>query len=166
MKAKYTVLQKFLHLTFHINILLKGFYASIEFAAGFVLFFMSPRYIVDSITYFTQNILYKNPESIIALYIESVTQDFTMVTQHFIALYFIFHGGVKLCVVIGILLKKMWAYPSAIFVFSMFFVYLTVRYAYTHSLFLLVLALFEMLVVLLTWNEYIRIKKELKVSVR
>jgi len=159
MKAKYTALQKFLHLTFHISILLKGFYASIEFAAGIVLFFLSPTYIIDSITYFTQNILYKNPENLLALYIDSVTQDFTLATQHFIALYFILHGGIKICIVCGVLLKKLWAYPLAIFIFSMFFVYLVIRYFYLYSPFLLVLAVFEMLVVLLTWNEYVQLKK-------
>ena len=160
MEIKRNLFQTFLHLTFHISILLKGFYASIETATGIALFFVAPTFITDSIILFTQNILYKNPDNIFALYIHSAIQDFTSTTQHLIALYFIIHGGVKLCVVIGILLKKLWAYPAAIMIFSIFFLYLITRYFSVHAPFLLILALFEVIVVLLTWNEYVTVKKD------
>ena len=51
-------------------------------------------------------------------------------------------------------MNKLWAYPLAIVIFSAFSVYQIYRYTHTHAFALLVLTVFDVIIVYLTWEEY------------
>jgi uncharacterized membrane protein len=55
-------------------------------------------------------------------------------------------------------MNELWAYPLAIGVFSAFSVYQVYRFTHTHSITLLLLTVFDLLIVYLTWEEY-RVEK-------
>lgn len=77
-----------------------------------------------------------------------------MQAQHFYAWYLLSHGVVKLGLVAGLLLRKLWAYPTTIVVLGLFIFYQIFRYAQTHGTGLLLLTVLDILVVGLTFHEY------------
>jgi uncharacterized membrane protein len=77
--------------------------------------------------------------------------------QVFGGLYLLSHGVVKLFLIIGLWRNKLWAYPAAISVFALFILYQLVRFARTHSVWLLVLTVLDIIVIWLIWHEYRRV---------
>ena len=74
--------------------------------------------------------------------------------QQFAAFYLLSHGVVKTWLIVGLLREKLWYYPVAIVVFVGFVVYQVFRFQVTHSSWLLVLTVVDIVVIWLTWHEY------------
>ncbi len=56
--------------------------------------------------------------------------------------------------------KKLWGYPLAIAIFSSFIAYQLYRYTITHSPWLILISLLDVIIILLAINEYHFVKKE------
>jgi uncharacterized membrane protein len=151
--------EKKIHLVFEVTLLLKGLNAITEILGGVAVFFISKAYIVSTVLYFTQEELSEDPKDVIAHYIMSTSNNFSITTQHFVALYLVSHGIIKLFLVIGLLRKKLFVYPLSIVVFGMFIVYQLYRYSYTFSVWLLLLTVFDIVIIWLTAHEYRYLKK-------
>jgi uncharacterized membrane protein len=76
----------------------------------------------------------------------------------FAAVYLVWHGVVKVGLVIALLQKRFWAYPAALVAFGLFLVYQLSRYAQTRSAWLLVLSVVDVFVIVITWLEYKRLR--------
>ena len=74
--------------------------------------------------------------------------------QLFGGLYLLTHGVVKVILVWGLLREKMWAFPAAIVVLSLFSVYQIIKFIETWSLGMLLLTIFDLIVVALVVREY------------
>src|SRR5262249_34870214 len=72
----------------------------------------------------------------------------------FAAMYLLTHGLAKVVIVIALWMNRLWAYPVAIFVFAAFTLYQLFRVAHTHSVGLILLTIFDIAIVYLTWMEY------------
>lgn len=70
----------------------------------------------------------------------------------------------KLALVAGLLLRKLWAYPSTIVVLGLFILYQLYRYTQTGGVGLLLLTLLDGVVVALTWHEYKLMRRHLPVD--
>jgi uncharacterized membrane protein len=81
-----------------------------------------------------------------------------MGTQHFYALYLLAHGGLKLTMVYMLWRRVLWAYPAAMVVLSGFVVYQTFESFHAGSPFLLLLALFDLVMIGLVWQEWRALK--------
>lgn len=148
-----------IHLTFEIGLLLKGFHAILEILGGALVFLTSRTYLINKILSFTQEELREDPKDLIAHYLINTSNNFSIDSQHFIALYLLVHGLIKLCLVIGLMREKLWAYPTSIVVFSLFIVYQLYRYTNTHSIWLLLFTVFDVALIWLTLHEYRYMKK-------
>ena len=73
-------------------------------------------------------------------------------------------GRVKSGLVTGLLMRKLWAYPTTIVVLGLFIVYQLYRYTQTHGLGLLLLTALDVVVVGLTWHEYGLMRRHLPVD--
>ncbi|TMV55178.1 DUF2127 domain-containing protein, partial [Thioclava sp. BHET1] len=73
---------------------------------------------------------------------------------HFWGIYLLIHGIVKLCVVAGLALEILWAYPASILVLIAFILYQLERFTHTHSIVLIALTAFDLVVIWLAWHEY------------
>ncbi|HUN96063.1 MAG TPA: DUF2127 domain-containing protein, partial [Bradyrhizobium sp.] len=73
---------------------------------------------------------------------------------HFASWYLLSHGGVKLCLVLALLWNKLWAYPLMIVMLAAFIGYQMYRYTLTHSLVMIGLTVFDLIVIVLTVIEY------------
>jgi uncharacterized membrane protein len=149
-----------IHTAFEIGIILKGLHAVIEIGGGIIIFFITKAYITSTVLSITQDELTKEPDDAFAHYLINWSNNFSVVSQHFIAFYLLSHGIIKLFLVVALRKEKVWAYPTAIVIFSSFIVYQLYRFYYTASLWLLVLTALDAIVIWLTAHEYRYMKKQ------
>lgn len=147
-----------LHEAFEIGIILKGIHALLEIIGGIGAFFVKPTLLVSYVLAFTQDELSEDPKDILSNYLIHASHNLSISSSHFVALYLFSHGVIKLTLVIGLLKKKAWAYPASIIVFLLFIIYQLYRYTVTHSIWLIVFTVFDVIVIGLTLHEWRRIK--------
>lgn len=107
-------------LLFRVSVLLKGLDGALEIAGGIALWAVSPEWIVRVVGWLTQDEIAEDPHDPVANYLRHATHHFTLGTEHFMAIYLLGHGTVKLFVVGSLLRNKRWAYPVALVVFGGF----------------------------------------------
>jgi uncharacterized membrane protein len=147
-----------IHVLFNLGVIGKGIDGVLEIVGGVLLFFVSPDSIHSLIQVLTQHELSQDPRDQIANYLLNSTHHLTKGVMIFAAAYLLWHGAVKVGLVVALLLKRRWAYPAAIVAFSLFLVYQLYRYTHTHSPALLALSIVDVFVIILTWIEYERLK--------
>ncbi|MCZ3375300.1 DUF2127 domain-containing protein [Rhizobium sp. AG207R] len=143
-----------IHQLFEISVLLKGTHALIECLGGLVLALVSTESILRLANRITQPELLNDPHDFIATHLLTWAQDFSVGTKNFYAYYLLSHGLVKVLLVIGLLRGKMWAYPASLAALGLFIVYQLYRFTDTHGIGLIVLTIFDLVVMVLIWQEY------------
>jgi uncharacterized membrane protein len=153
-----------IHQLFEVSVLLKGAHALIECVGGVVLAFVSTARIVALVQHLTQDELVEEPHDFVASHLLAWAQHFSVQTQHFYAFYLLSHGLVKIALVAGLLARRLWAYPASLVVLTGFMGYQLYRYTLTHSIGLVVLTAFDLLVMWLVWHEYKLLRRHLPVE--
>jgi uncharacterized membrane protein len=153
-----------IHQLFEVSVLLKGAHAAAECLGGLALAFTSNQWIRDFVAQATQTELTEDKKDFVANHVAAWAQGFSIESQHFYAWYLLSHGLVKLALVAGLLLRKLWAYPTTIVVLGLFIAYQLYRYSETHGSGLLFLTALDVIVVGLTWHEYYLMRRHLPVD--
>lgn len=153
-----------IHQLFEISVLLKGAHAALESIGGLALALTNNQSIRHLAAQATQSELAEDKRDFVANHLLSWAQGFSIETQHFYAWYLLSHGVVKLALVAALLMRKLWAYPTAIVVFGLFIAYQLYRYTQTHGIGLLLLTALDLIVVGLTWHEYGLMRRHLPVD--
>ena len=153
-----------IHQLFEVSVLLKGVHAAIECVGGLALALTNNQWIRHLVTQATQSELIEDRKDIVANHLMMWAQTFSVQTQHFYAWYLLSHGIVKLALVTGLLMRKLWAYPTTIVVLGLFIVYQLYRYTQTHGFGLLLITMLDVIVVALTWHEYGLMRRHLPVD--
>jgi len=143
-----------LHDAFHAGITLKGFDGILEVIGGALLWFVKPHSMDRLVRWLFDHELSRDPHDFIAVHVLHATQHLTGEGRTFASIYLAAHGIVKIALVTALWRDKLWAYPLSIGVFSVFDVYQLYRFTHTHSLALVVLTIFDLMVICLTWREY------------
>lgn len=145
-------------LFFRIGVVLKGLDGLAELAGGIALWFVSPTFIAHLVWWLTAGEISEDPHDIVANFLRREASRFSLSGEHFIAVYLLIHGVIKIGVVSALLKDELWAYPAAIFVFSGFIAYQVYRFTLTGSLGLIALSVFDLIVIVLVWLEYRALK--------
>ena len=148
------MIERRIHQVFLLTVFLKGAHAVIECASGFVLALVSTSAIANLINRLTQEELIEDPKDILATHLLGWAQNFSVESKHFYAFYLLSHGVVKLLLVVGLLKRKLWAYPASLVVFGLFILYQLYRFSYTHGTGLIALTVLDIIVMFLVWHEY------------
>ena len=143
-----------IHQIFVISVILKGLDAILEFSGGIILYFISTDEIVRWVNLLTQEELLEDPRDYIATRLMRAAQHLSVGTQSFYSFYLLIHGVVKIVLVISLLKEILWAYPASLVVLTAFIAYQLYRFTYTHSLGLIALTAFDVLVMALVWHEW------------
>jgi len=146
------------HLFFDMGVIIKGVDGALEIAGGALLLLINPTNVQAIVRTLTLHELSEDPHDIVANYLLNSAQHLSGVTQRFAAVYLLWHGMVKVALIAGLLMKRRRAYPAAIIAFLLFLVYQLYRYSHTHSPELLVLSVLDVVVIVLTWLEYKRLR--------
>jgi len=147
-----------IHKSFEIGMLLKGIDGVLEIIGGILLKFLNPERLNKLTVLLTQHELSEDPKDIISNLMIKLSSNFSISTQNFGIIYLVSHGIVKFILVILLWRKKIWAYPLTIVSLILFIIYQVYRYTISHSIFLIVLTIFDIIMILLTYIEYKRMK--------
>jgi uncharacterized membrane protein len=147
-----------IHTLFDIGVIAKGLDGVLEILGGVLLFFLSGDQINSMIRLLTQHELSEDPHDLVASFLLSSAQNFSIDTKVFAAFFLLWHGLVKTGLVAALLAKQWWAYPLAIGAFGLFLIYQLYRYTHTHSVWLLALSILDVFVIVITWLEYRRLR--------
>jgi uncharacterized membrane protein len=147
------------HVAFEIGIFFKGLDGVAEIIGAILLLVVSPGAISHILAMITQHELSEDPHDFIASHLLRVSERFSVDSQFFAAMYLLVHGVVKVLLVWALLRAKLWAYPAAIVVFAAFGVYQMYRYVLSPSFSMIALTVLDVVVIVLTWMEYGRLKR-------
>ena len=139
---------------FEISIIIKGLNALGDLLAGIVLWVISKAVLITFILNFFQNDLSDNPKDYISNFIVNSAATLAVSSQYFLSVYFLIHGIVKIFLLICLYKKKLWAYPTSIFVFTSLIFYESYTFYSNHSMWILAFTFLDVLLVLLTVHEY------------
>jgi uncharacterized membrane protein len=146
--------QKLLNETFHTGITLKGIDGILEIMGGVLLWFVKPSELSEIVRFIFQHELSRDPHDWIAVHVLHATEKLANADPAFASLFLLSHGVTKVALITCLWMNKLWAYPLTIVVFAAFGIYQAYRYTHTHSVWLLVLTVFDMVLIFLTWEEY------------
>ncbi len=149
----------FFYRSFQTAILVKGVDGVLELIGAVLLLFSTPEGINKVVILLTQHELAEDPEDVIANILLKASRDFSVRSLYFGFLYLLLHGAAKIFLVAMLWQRKHWAYPLTEIFLIFFIVYQAYRYTYSHSLWLIVLTIFDFTVIFLTWIEYLREKR-------
>jgi uncharacterized membrane protein len=141
-------------LVFDISLWLKGVFALSEIIGGFVALFVSQQFLLNLALWVTKDEFAEDSNDAVATYILHSVQNLSIGTQNFVAIYLFVHGIIKLWLIVGLLKKKLSYYPVAMIVFGLFIIYQLYRYTFTHSIWLLLITLLDLIIIVLTAHEY------------
>jgi uncharacterized membrane protein len=145
---------KILHWLFTASLAIKSVLCSAEVVAALGLL-ITPNHLIARLIYWlTHYEIAENPTDTMAAWTQRAIEQFPVDIQNFYGWYLLAHGGLKLAMVVMLWARVMWAYPAAMVVLAGFVVYQLTEFAHTGSPFLLLLAVFDMFMIGLIWQEY------------
>lgn len=146
--------QKYIDNLFIISLAIKAFDSVIEIVASLGILLLSHSTLTHIAVRLTRGELAEDPTSVTAHYILTFVQNFSGRARIFAIVYLGVHGLIKMLIVIGLFKRKIWVYPISIVIFGIFSGYEVYRFFFDHSLWILVLAAFDLFVIWLVWKEY------------
>lgn len=144
--------EKIIHTAFVIGLGLKAFNSVIEIIGGILFLFTGTATKIPS--FLIQGELIEDPHDFVATQVQSIIPYFSTHSQLYFSFYLFSHGIIKIILVISLIRKKLWAYPATIVTLFLFISYQLYKLTLGYSLALVLLTLFDILIVILTWHEY------------
>ncbi len=143
-----------LHDSFRAAITLKGIDGILEAIGGAILWFVKPSALSHISLKFLELDLPFDRHEFIITHLYRATEHLADGGKHFASIYLLAHGLIKAVLVAALWFDALWAYPATIGVFGVFCVYQVHRFMHTHSIALLLITFFDLLIIWLTWREY------------
>lgn len=147
------------HIGFELGLIIKGIDGLLEILGGFLLMYLNPNRMNILIVFLTQHELSEDPKDFVANALIHFSRNFSISTQQFGVFYLISHGIIKFVLILLLWRKKLWAYPLTIASLLLFIAYQIYRYLIHTSVSLLLLTFFDIILIILTFIEYRRMKK-------
>jgi len=144
--------EKLIHKIFLIGILLKAFDGFLELCAGIAVLLTGKLALLTSLL--IKRELVEDPSDFLATHLVHILPTILTHTGWFVAFYLLSHGVIKILLAIGLMLNKLWVYPTAIAIFILFIVYQVYAYIFSPSILLVVLTVLDAIIIWLTWHEY------------
>ena len=145
---------RFLRASFRTGITLKGLDGLLEAVGGVLLWFIKPEALGSTLQAIFQHELLRDPHDFLARHLLHTSEKIAQSDPLFASIFLVSHGLVKAALSVLLWMNKLWAYPLAIFVFTAFTIFGIYRYMHTHATLLIVIAVFDMIIVVLAWEEY------------
>ena len=146
------------HWLFEMSLMIKGLLCAAETFAGLGLLLAPNAMVARLIYWLTHYEITDQPGDTMAAWTQRAVEQFPFSTQHFYGWYLLFHGGLKLTMVIMLWARVLWAYPAAMVVLGGFVIYQLGEFVHTGSPILLLLAFFDLFMIILIGHEYKTLK--------
>lgn len=145
---------RFLKASFRTGITLKGIDGLLEAVGGVLLWFIKPEQLGTTLQEIFEHELLRDPHDFLARHLLHTSEKIAQSDPLFASIFLLSHGLVKALLAALLWMNKLWAYPLAMVIFTAFAFFGIFRFMHTHSTLLIVIALFDLLIVWLTWEEY------------
>lgn len=143
-----------IHQVFLLTLAVKAVDAVLEMAGGLALLLINAEALQHRALVLISKYLVLHPQDRIFHWLADTAANFSLDAKTFAGIYLASHGVVKLALVVGLWRNQAWAYPVSLIVFAGFIAYQTYRFTFTHSAFLIVLTVFDLIVMALVWHEW------------
>lgn len=150
MKKKFKI---FLHKFFEFSLIIKGLDGILDLIFGSVLLFSATNPIAKALPFLFRRELIEDPADRLANWLVGASQNITHDTATFIALYLLIHGLVKISLTLALLSKHYRLYQIAGVVLLIFISYQIYRFAHTHSIALLLVTIYDIIILSLIYPE-------------
>ncbi len=132
--------EKTIGLGFNVSVGLKGLISVGEIATAIAILFIPAQYLSSPLL--------------------SFTHDAPVSAAAYLSIYLAVRGLIKLLLIWAMLVRRLWAYPASLAVLALFVVYQLYQIATTHSILLVLVTLFDLVVMYFIWKEYQVLKFE------
>lgn len=147
--------QHFWHELFEAGVLLKALNSLWETAAGIFILSSTHQFIRNWFVFFSrEEYVGGGRDDFVFRYITEHLNQLSVSTKNFVGLYLLFHGLLNMFLAYNLYKNRLWAYPFSMGVTSLFLVYQIYRLLHTHSPVLLLITIFDIAFIYLTWHEY------------
>ncbi len=136
------------------SVWIKGLAGVMETIGGILVLFVTRDLLDSFLLRLAAPELAEDPADWIVNYLSTAVQRYSDSTKHFASAYLIIHGLIKIFLVAGLLRERLWAYPLSLWFLGAFIMYQCYRFTHTHSIWLVLLTVFDLAVVFLIWREY------------
>ena len=145
---------KRVHEYYTVGIFLKALNGILEIAGGILILFIHPASMNRLILIVFGHELLEDPGDFLANYLLRLVRHISFFTKIFGSIYLLGHGFIKLGLVIALLKRKLWAYPAAILVFTLFIISQIFILYYHYSSLLVLITIVDVFIIYLIWLEY------------
>lgn len=151
-------------IVFRLGITFKGIDGLLELIGG-ILLLAVPVSKLDALTkLLTQHELKQDPKDFIANHIQNFADSLTGSATLFASIYLLAHGLVKVVLVIEVLRDKIRAFPWMIGFLVAFVLFQAYEIVTHFNIGLTILTSFDVIIISLTWREYLRKRTALTVK--
>jgi uncharacterized membrane protein len=156
--------QTILDKTYELGILIKGIDGLLELIGGILVLTLSSSSINGITRFLTQNELQKDPHNYIAVHIVKAGTHLASGHNFFAAAFLLTHGLVKVVLVICLLLNKLWAYPWALVILSLFLIYQIYQLVTAPTISMAFLSVLDAIIIFLVYREWLKVRVQPKVQ--
>jgi uncharacterized membrane protein len=146
---------------FRISVILKGLISAFEICGGLLFLLIPPTTVTALALFLTQDELSEDPNSFIANHVLHAAQNYSSHTAFIVGFYLLTRGVIKLGLVFALLKNRLWAYPASLAVLGLFVLYQIFDIVTQHSIIILGITLFDLIVIFFIWREYSVVRKHL-----
>lgn len=139
---------------FLVSVLLKGFISVMEVVAGVAILFIPTELFLSVTTSVVQTMPPVAPFTFISEHLLAEVAKYTSATAVFLSVYLLSRGLVKTGLIWALLKNKLWAYPVSLVILAGFVAYQFYQIATGHSLLVIGITLFDLVVMYFIWREY------------
>lgn len=145
---------RLLHWLFEAGAMIKAVLGGLEALAGLGLLLTPNAAIHRLIAWLTHFEIAEAPHERMATLARQLAAGLPVADQHFYGVYLAVHGGLKLGFMLLLIARVVWAYPLSMLALAAFASYETAEGLHSGSPFLGALALFDLAMIALVWQEY------------
>ena len=139
---------------FKTGMTIKGIDGVLETIGSLLLWVVHPSALNTIVRALTQHELSRDPHDFIAVHLLRASETLMDSNRLFASLYLLAHGITKVGLVVALWKNALWAYPLTICVFAAFSAYQAYRFSHSHSIAMLLLTIFDVVLIYLTWLEW------------
>jgi len=151
--------QSLLDKAYEIGIIVKGIDGILELVGGLLVLTLTPGAVNGISHLLTQHELQEDPHDLIATHILKLGQHLAHGHNYFAAAFLLTHGAVKVFLVACLLLNKLWAYPWALAVLSLFLIYQLYQMATHPTLSMGFLSVLDAVIIWLIYREWKQVRQ-------
>lgn len=142
------------------------FYGFLRILFGVALLKVIGSLLLEVIHDFMGYELTEDPSDILFQIVNFFLSEHSFYVTRFLAFYFIFWGVIDILLSYNLIKEKLWAFPTSMVLIGLFVVYSIVRFTFTHSLLLLSVIIFDLVILLLIYKEYQKVKAESSLNIQ